>query len=294
MKEVIEFRIFDDYYHLLSKPNSAVFNGAVYVIKVEKGDQIFKEIKQLSIDVKQKYGKHFFGYSNIKRSYSKKELETAELLQMKIKTTFEPAGEECGTIYDETVACEICGANRKQTNALTLKKGSIPKKDIARTIAGEVVVSEKFAQCFKQRGLKGAVLEPVLFSKGTSDYYQLIASAELELTDKTIAGGDIFDLGADGSEAYEFMVSGGHKVKFDKEVYRCPQGHLIGLNLLTEAYVLNSPSISENDFLVSKQKIGVKRGLLRPEPIYFCSQAFRKMVEDEKLSGFEFEITNIE
>ncbi len=52
MKEIIEFRIFEDYYHLLSKPNNALFNGAVYVIKVEKGDRIFEEIKQLSLDVK--------------------------------------------------------------------------------------------------------------------------------------------------------------------------------------------------------------------------------------------------
>jgi hypothetical protein len=213
---------------------------------------------------------------------------------MKIKTMFEPAGEECGTIYDETTACEICGANRKQIGVLKLKKGTIPKKDIARTIAGEIVVSEKFKKAFEQRNLKGLELLPVEFAKGTSDYYQLGASKEIELSQNTIAGGDIFDKGSDGSEAYEFTVSGGHKVVFDKEVYRCPKGHLIGLNLLSEAYVLNSSSIGESDFLVSKQKIGVKRGLLRPEPIYFCSQAFRKMIEEENLSGFEFEIANIE
>jgi hypothetical protein len=63
MKEIIEFRIFDDYYNLLSKPNNAVFNGAVYVIKVEKGDRTFEEIKQLSSVVKQKYNKHFFSYA---------------------------------------------------------------------------------------------------------------------------------------------------------------------------------------------------------------------------------------
>lgn len=294
MKEIIEFRIFDDYYHLLKKPNNAVFNGAVYVINVEKGDAVFEEIKQLSSYVKQKYNKYFFGYSNIKRKYSKKEFETATLFQMKVKTTFEPAGEECGTMYDETTACEICGANRKQIGSLKLKRGTIPKKDIARTIAGEIVVSGKFKEAYKQRNLKGLNLLPVEFEKGLSDYYQVVALKELQLTKNTIAGGDIFDIGADGSEAYEFTVSGGHKVTFEKEIYKCPKGHTIGLNLLSEAYVLNSPSINDSDFLVSKQKIGVKRGLLRPEPIYFCSQAFREMVEEEKLSGLEFEIANIE
>lgn len=295
MKETIEFRIFDDYYHLLSKPNNAVFNGAVHVIKVEKGDSTFEEIKKLSSEVKQKYNKCFFGYSNIKRAYNKKEIEAAILFQIKIKNTFEPAGEEGGTLYDETAACEICGANRKQISPLTLKKGSIPKKDIARTIAGEVVVSEKFAEAIKQRSLKGIRLEPVLFGKGASNYCQLIASSpELELTKNTVAGGDVFDLGSDRSDAYEFVVSGGHKVRFEREVYKCPKGHTIGLNLLSEAYVASSPSMNEYDFFSSKQKIGVKRGLLRPEPLYLCSQVFREMVEEEKLSGFEFEIANIE
>lgn len=293
MKETIEFRIFKEHYHLLSKPNHAVFNGMVYVIFVEKDDAIFKEIKYLSHLIHKNPKDYFFSFSYTKRKYSKKEFETATLFQMKIKTTFEPAGDECGTVYDETAACEICGANQKQIGALKLKKGSIPKKDIARTIAGEVVVSETFKKAFEQRGLKGIEFKPVEFAKTTSNYYQPVSFNELELTENTIVGGDIFNIGPDGSEAHEFEVSG-HKIRFEKEVYRCPKGHLIGLNLLSEAYILNNPTISENDFLVSKQKIGVKRGLLQPEPIYFCSQAFRKMIIDEKFSGFEFEIAHIE
>lgn len=80
----------------------------------------------------------------------------------------------------------------------------------------------------------------------------------------------------------------------DGEIYKCPKGDTIGLNLLSEPYVADNPLIKDFDFFASRQKLGVKRGLLRPEPIYFCSPAFRKMIEEEKLSGFEFEITNIE
>lgn len=288
MKEIFEFRVNNDYYHLLSKPNNGKDNGMVHMVRVLKDDPIFEQIEILS----KKHEGFFFGWQ-IKREYSKKELHTATLLQMKIRTTFEPAGEDCGTLYDETAACEICGANRKQISPLTLKKGSIPKKDIARTIAGEVVVSERFAEAVKQRRLKGVRLEPVLFGKVASNYYQLIASSsELELTDKTVAGVNLFDF-SEVSDGREFTVSG-HHVKLEKEVYKCPKSHTIGLNLLSEAYVASSPSINEYDFFSSKQKVGVKRGLLRPEPIYFCSPAFRQMVEEEKLSGFEFEIANIE
>lgn len=278
MKEITEFRIGNEYAYLLLKPNEGKRNASNTVIHITKEDPKFEQIRVLSKEIRDKKNDFFFLYSNTRREYSKDEFETATLFQIKIKTIFEPAGEECGTIYDETTACKICGANRKQIGELKLKKGSIPKKDIARTIAGEIVVSEKFIEAFKLRNLKGLDLLPVEFAKGASDYYQLVATSEIELSQSTVAGIDIFDLSTSS----------------DGEIYKCPKGHTIGLNLLSEAYVLNNPSISENDFFVSKQKIGVKRGLLRPEPIYFCSQDFRQMVEEEKLIGFEFEITNIE
>jgi ribosomal protein S14 len=197
---------------------------------------------------------------------------------LKIRNVFEPAGEECGTLYDETTSCELCGANRKQISPLTLKYDSIPKKDISKTIAGEIVVSEKFVAACKERGFNGLVFENIIFDKVKSNFFQLTASSQIELSNKTIAGINPFDLSTS-----------------DKgEIYKCPNGHNIGLNLLSEPCVLNSKSIVEYDFFASKQKVGVKRGLIRPEPIYICSQAFRKMIEEEKLSGFEFEITNIE
>ena len=196
------------------------------------------------------------------------------LLHLKIKTIFEPTGEECGTLYDETAACTICGANRKQVSPLILEKGTMPKKDIAKTIGGEVVVSEKFVNAVKRRNLKGLQFGAVNVEK----YYQLTANTDIELSPNTIVGINPFDLSTSN----------------EGEIYKCPKGDTIGLNLLSEPYVLNSQSIGKYDFYASRQKVGVRRGLLRPEPIYFCSPAFRKMVEEEKLSGFEFEITNIE
>lgn len=279
MKETLELRINYDYANLLFKADEGKNLGtSVKVVELLKDDPRYNQVPIIAKQVKQKYDKAFFFGWEIKRKYSTKELDTAPLLHIKIKTTFEPAGEECGTLYDETVACEICGAKRKQRSPLTLKNGSVPKKDIARTIAGEVVVSEKFATAFKQKGLKGVLLEPVVFDKGASNYYQLVASTEIELSQSTVAGINPYDLSTSS----------------EGEIYKCPKGHTIGLNLLSEAYVLNSPSITENDFIASKQKIGVKRGLLRPEPLYLCSPAFRKMVEEEKLSGFEFEIAHIQ
>ena len=291
MVETYEFRIFEDYYHLLPKPNNAKFNGACYVLKIPKENFLYEEIDKIDKKVRKKHGESFFGFWYIKRQYSKNELIEAELLNLKIKTTFEPTGEDCGTVYDETVVCEICGSNRKQVSPLVLKKGSIPKKDIARTIGSEVIVSSKLVNAVKRRNLKGFIFSPIYFTKGTSDYYQLSASNEIELSSKTITGINPFNF-SKGSEEFTSKVWG-YEVKYEKEVYVCPNGDLIGLNQISEAYVLNNELIGKFDFLASRQKIGVKRGFLVPEPLYFCSQAFRQMVIEEKLSGFEFEVAHI-
>jgi hypothetical protein len=279
MKETLELRINQDYASLLFSADEGKNLGAsVKVVELSKYDPRYNQVQIIARQIQQKYNKAFFFGWEIKRRYNNKELEAATLLHMKIKTTFEPAGEECGTLYDETVACEICGAKRKQRSPLTLKNGSVPKKDIARTIAGEIVVSEKFAAAFKQKGMKGALLENVIFDKGPSNYYQLVASTEIELSQSTVAGINPFDLSTSN----------------EGEIYKCPKGHTIGLNLLSEAYILNCLSIKENDFFASKQQVGIKRGLLRPEPLYLCSPAFREMVEVEKLTGFDFEIAYIQ
>lgn len=274
MQEKVELRIYKKYAHLLLQPNEGKDLGLYVAVEISTDGPRFEKARLLTEEIRKKYNDFFFLYSEIKRKYSKKELDTATLLHLKIKAVFEPTGEECGTLYDETAACEICGANRKQASPLILKKGTIPKKDIARTIGGEVVVSEKFVNAARQRNLKGLQLSPINVEK----YYQLTANTEIELLPNTIVGINPFDLSTSD----------------DGEIYKCPKGDTIGLNLLSEPYVTDSPLIKEFDFFASRQKIGVKRGLLRPEPIYFCSPAFRKMIEEEKLSGFEFEITNID
>ncbi len=294
MKEILEIRINYEYANLLFKSDESKDVGtSVKVVEITKDDPRYNQIPVIAKQIKEKYGKGFYFGWQIKRRYNIQELDASPLFHIKIKTEFEPAGEECGTSYDESVGCVICGANRKQRGPLRLKYGSIPKKDIAKTIAGEIIVSEKFAAAFNQMNLNGALLEPVFFEKGISNYYQLVASSpELQLTKNTITGVNPFEY-SEGNSGGVYNISG-YNVVIEREIYKCPQGHTIGLNLLSEPYILNTPSIDLYDFFASKQKIGVKRGLLRPEPLYLCSPAFRKMVEEEKLSGFDFEIAHIE
>jgi len=279
MADIIEFRILKEYAHLLLKPGEGRNNGSNVVVYIPRDDPKFDKVRELTRFVRNKYNDYFFLFYNIQRKYTKKELAEANLFSIVIKTTFEPAAEECGTKYDETVACEICGANRRQIGPLILQKSSIPKKDIARTIAGEIVVSKTFKEVCESYKLKGLSFEQVYSRNKPIDFFQINSgSPKLAMTDKTVAGVDPFDL----SESCE------------GEVYKCPKGHTIGLNLLSELYISSIPQIADFDFFETKQKIGVKRGLLRPEPLYLCSQEFRKMVLAERLKGFDFEIAHIE
>lgn len=290
MKEIVELRINYNYANLLFNANEGKNIGtSVKVVKLSKDDPRYNQIPIIENEVKKKFNESFFFGWEIKRKYSKKEFDLAELLHIKINTTFEPTGEECGTQYDETGTCDICGANRRQVSPLTLRKGSVPKKDVAKTIGGEIVVSENFKNSLSQRNMKGIKLKPTNLEK----FYQLTTDMEVLLSPYTVAGVNPWDF-SEESEPVEFNLSGGNPIKFEKEIYKCAKGHTIGLNLLSEPFIQYNQSIGDYDFFSSKQKIGVTRGLLRPEPIYFCSNAFRRMIEEDKLSGFEFEIAHIQ
>jgi hypothetical protein len=293
VRETVEFRVYKEYAHLLFHSDEGKDLGSVQVVYVERDDPRFEKIGLLNKEIDKKDGASFFSYHHITRKYSKHEIDSAELFQVIAKQTFVTTGEECGTQYDETAACEICGANRKLIGPLKLRRSKTPKKDIARSIGGETIVSQKFADTARKRNLKGLLLTPVLFATDGPDYYRLSAETEIDLSDKTVAGVNPFDF-SEGSEGSEHTIPGGYRVKFEKEVYKCPNGCCIGLNLLSELYVVGHPLINDNDFFMSRQKIGVRRGYLTPEPYYVCSPDFRRMVIEEKLTGFDFEIVRVE
>jgi ribosomal protein S14 len=283
MKEIFEFRVNNELSSRLFDPSEGESVGhlsrSVKVIRISKDDPRFDRIPVVDSEIRNEFKRPFYYSWRILREYSKVELSNAYAFNVKVKHIFEPTGEECGTIYNEDNTCEVCGSGREQTSALRLKKGSIPRKDISCTIGGEVIVSERFKNTFLINKLKGVKFEPVFFENSLSNSFQLfVDSPELHLTNETIAGIDPFDLSESEGQ----------------EIYKCPKGHTIGLNLLSELHLANDTSINKFDFFKTKQKTGVKRGLLRPQPFYICSRAFREMVLVNKLSGFDFEIARVE
>ena len=99
----------------------------------------------------------------LKRKYTPKELKAAELFYFSINSYFEPFGEQCGTVYDESRCCPQCGGGNARTGPLVLNLRRAPKKkQLARTFAPEFIVSQTLAELFLQHGVKGCELRPVI------------------------------------------------------------------------------------------------------------------------------------
>lgn len=296
MKEFFEFRVNPLFAEeLFTKDEGADKTSFVNVIKIERKDPRFERIGVLQKKLLESKNDVFFYSWSIIHKYSKSEIAQTNLFQFKAKYIFEPAGEECGTRYDETVACKICGSNAKQRGYLKLKSGSIPKADISCTIAGEYVVSEKFVQLFNEYGFVGGTFLPVLTEKDKpTKYFQLkLDSPVLTLAKQTLAGITPFDFSEYQETAGTYNKGANYYTEPKKEFSICPLGHTLGLNLISLPFVDESSLIGKSDLFITSQNFGVRSGLLRPEPLYICSSRLRNMIIEEKMKGFLFDIVKI-
>ena len=162
MRETVEFRIPEIHAReVLAANEGTLIAGIAREYTVATSDPRFLEIGRVERDFRSK-GRAFFTGWEIRRRYSERELARAELLRLIITLTFEPAGEECGTVYDDSQACPHCGAGGRQKSPLRLDAKRIPRHaDISKTIAEEVIVSHVFRDLIDRHGMTG-----VSFSRG--------------------------------------------------------------------------------------------------------------------------------
>jgi hypothetical protein len=162
MKEYIEFRILERYASEFLKPNQGKRLGdSVRLVIISTDDPLLHIVKKIELELHEKGEYLFYGW-DIFRKYTPFEIQSAELFHIDITAVFEPAGEECGTIYDEKTACAICGAGRKQVSDLILDLRKTPKgKDIAKTIADEWIIKKELAERLVDAKLSGFELHPV-------------------------------------------------------------------------------------------------------------------------------------
>lgn len=222
------------------------------------------------------------------RKYDKEELSLADLLQILPDKEISTCGEEHGTKYDYSNCCPICNSGRKLIGRYSISQKSIPKSvNIFQTYGGELLADDFLKDSCTRYGIKG-----INFIDTTAHGCYLISSSNsLKISKKTEFGCTPFDK-SEFSDELSFRM-GNHLYKMGKEVYKCPNGDNMGLNILSEAIVENDSIIHSVDFFQSVQNVGVHRNMVYQMPLYFCSQKFRRMVETEKLKGFKFEVAHI-
>jgi hypothetical protein len=163
MKEAFEFRVLEKYAPMLFADDEGKRLGSfVRKIEIESSHPKFQEIGRLDQQLSKRPNEFFFAGWIVRRRYKEDELNAAPCFQLTIMPTFEPAGEQCGTIYDESAACPKCGAGAPLLSDLRLDLRKVPKnKDLARTIAGEWIVSQRLAERLVDGGLTGFELRRV-------------------------------------------------------------------------------------------------------------------------------------
>jgi hypothetical protein len=281
MKEVYELRVTKNGGARIFPPDEGkvLSPTGTRKIVINDADPRIPQIRNAQRDA-EKRGKDFVFHGwSVFRKYTKKELISAKLFTLVPRSFFEPTGEECGTEYDETSACPLCGAGAEQVTPLFLPFRRIPKsKDFSLTIANEIVVSPRFVELFQTKGMNGASFEPVQGRQGkqaeSCQWFQLkINCAPAKLIPPTRAEIDPF-------------------VEDEKDENRCSRGDLIGLNRVTEV-TISRTSKSDDDIFYSRQYVGVRRGLLRPHRQILVSPRLRSMVLDNKLKGMDFEVAHL-
>lgn len=246
----------------------------VRIVRVEKEDPTFELLEHADAVWRARGRSLILGWK-VRRTYSELEMNKFGLFQLQFPRAFEPAGEECGTRYNYDDACVICGAGRSLDSSLQLKLAKAPNTDFSATIAGdEVIVSERAVQELMDSELSGLKFQQIVDrNRPTSArnlYYQLLPpSSKVSVASPTTAGIHPLDLDERGQ-------------------YRCPLGHTIGLNLISEIFV-RAEDWNGADFVRSREYVGVRRGLLVPRPLLLVSAKMRDVLTRSTLSGWDVE-----
>jgi hypothetical protein len=351
MQETLELRILEKHFGEPFRPNEGKLlppENLVRRLTLSTKDPRLARIAELQEFWRRRSSLLVTGWIH-HRQYSEAELRAAECFQLDITAVFEPVGESCGTVYDESCACphvfpgsRTCGVGGKQVSDLFLDFRKIPrKKDIARTIADEWIVSQRLAELMVDARLSGFELRPARHkARFRDDAVQLESlAAGRELLDRARVKGitrdswqfdcwlnrpeqDVLmdrvrDENAKRKEKrearrgtkypnwYQLLITSEPVPvlpstkfglnPFDEDFagsYRCPFGHIAGLNLLSEV-TISRGQWDGSDFVRTKEMVGLRGGVVRPHPILLASPKLRQLFLDHSVRGAKFEVAHL-
>jgi hypothetical protein len=342
MKEYLDLRIPEENANQWLPAEMGVRLGnTVRKVRIQTNDPLYDHIRYLN-KIYEKEGKSFFYGWEFIRKYKQSEIQSAKLFHLIITATFEPAGEECGTMYDESTECKICQAGRTQVSDLILDLRKVPKnKDIARTIADEWIVSQRLAQILVDNKITGFALRPVHHKARFQDDpidLSKVPSGRILLQMAEAIGiiphswefyvwlnrPEQFELSIKATEEHSLLLGKHYLIRripipqwyqlvitsqpiptipptkygikpFDEDIeqrFRCPLGHVSGLNLLSELW-LSQENWDGSDICQTRDMVGTRRGVLVPKPLLLISLKLYKLLEREKIKGYKVEVAHI-
>lgn len=148
MKEIVDFRITEDRAARVLRPEDGVPLGGVRKLQVPVDDERVQLVVRAAAEARDR-GEIFASFAQVRRRYTRNELDGADRLWLEITSTFETEGEACGTIYDDSAACPECGACAPQRNLLRLDARRPPR--LAPTSRSPAKWSALGAACCAQR-----------------------------------------------------------------------------------------------------------------------------------------------
>lgn len=220
----------------------------------------------------------FVSWFEVRRCYSAEEMEEASYFFVNFRRTFVEYSEGEKTLWDESMACTVCGFGRVQVGPMILPKLPIRRPPIVRLGNGAIIVSETVAESLKSFVLEDITLQPVKRSIKEA----VAGNANIEITSS--------------SDAIQLMTSrtarisrttyvGVNPYSKKPDPFRCPLGHTLGTSLLGE---LQLDELPDSNFSLGAPAIGGRSGLFWPIQPLIISKAARSMLPLEvKYVDFE-------
>lgn len=162
IEEILDLRIPEQKAQrfLDASTGKTIGGGRVRQVIVRVGDPLWETIATIQRELLAQDDQLYLGWG-LSRRYSADELAAAELFHFFFTRVFEPPGEMCGTLYDDSTACPACGAGRTQLSDLVLDLRKAPKTDFATTIADEYIIAQRAAEILVDANVGGIELRPV-------------------------------------------------------------------------------------------------------------------------------------
>ncbi len=275
MREVYDFRLFEDVARrVLPAHVGTVLSSIARRVVAERGSDDFKAV-EAAVRVESR-NQLLLASWQLRRRYTRGETAAARCFLLLPSKVVEPAGEECGTQYDEATACSTCGAGAAQRGDLFIREKALRgDADVRRTIANEVILSARAKDALMAVGVRPELFGDVFVRRRSSF---CLSNTHVQLLDRPPY------VQVDASTR-----SGDHPFD-ERNIGRCPAGDTAGLNMLSEITLRAGHTVDEHGLAFTDAFWGRRTGLLRPSREIVISRAVYEALVQLRVTGCSFEV----